>query len=186
MNAAAGAPAADREAFLEELIVRRELALNFVNYTANYDQFDALPPWAQRTLSQHARDHRPQTYSRDELERAATHDPYWNAAMHEMTATGYMHNYMRMYWGKRILEWKKTPREAFADSLYLNNKYFLCGRDPNAYANVAWLFGLHDRPWGKRPIFGTVRYINAAGLERKFDMYRYIETVGDMTRPSAV
>lgn len=186
VNAAAGAPAADREAFVEELIVRRELAINYVNYTANYDQFDALPPWAQRSLSQHARDPRPQTYSRDELERAATHDPYWNAAMREMTGTGYMHNYMRMYWGKRILEWKKTPREAFADALYLNNKYFLCGRDPNAFTNVAWLFGLHDRPWGERPIFGTIRFMNAAGLERKFDMQRYIETVDDMTRPTSV
>ena len=95
-----------------------------------------------------------------------------------MVETGFMHNYMRMYWGKKILEWKRTPREAFEDTLYLNNKYFLDGRDPNAYANVGWIYGLHDRPWGPaRPIFGTVRYMNAAGLERKFDMEAYVRWV---------
>ena len=95
-----------------------------------------------------------------------------------MTLTGFMHNYMRMYWGKKILEWKRTPQEAYADTLCLNNKYFLCGRDPNGWANVAWVFGLHDRPWGPpRPVFGTVRYMNAAGLERKFDMAAYVAMV---------
>jgi deoxyribodipyrimidine photo-lyase len=96
-----------------------------------------------------------------------------------MTGTGFMHNYMRMYWGKKILEWKQTPQEAFADTLYLNNKYFLCGRDPNSFASVAWIYGSHDRPWGERKIFGTVRYMNAAGLNRKFDMEAYVGKWGE-------
>jgi deoxyribodipyrimidine photo-lyase len=171
------APAAQREAFLEELIVRRELAMNFCFYTAKYDNYDALPNWAQRTLEAHRQDPRERLYSRQELESAKTADPYWNAAQREMVLTGYMHNSMRMYWGKQILAWKKSPQEAYADLLYLNNKYFLCGRDPNAYANVAWIFGLHDRPWGQRKIYGTVRYMNAAGLRRKFDMAAYMEKV---------
>lgn len=167
----------DRESLLEELVVRRELAVNYVHFTPNYDAYDALPAWARKTLAAHQRDKRPAIYSRAQLENAQTADRYWNAAQREMTRTGYMHNYMRMYLGKRILEWKGTPREAFDETLYLNNKYFLCGRDPNAFANVAWIFGLHDRPWGERKIFGTVRYMNAAGLERKFDMGAYVKWV---------
>jgi deoxyribodipyrimidine photo-lyase len=176
VNARRGVPAADRDAYLEELLVRRELAVNFAHYCPDYDSFDALPAWAKRTLEAHRPDPRETLYTVAQLEAAATHDPYWNAAQAEMVRTGFMHNSMRMYWGKKVLEWKKDPREAFADVLYLNNKYFLCGRDPVAYANVAWVFGLHDRPWGPaRPVFGTVRYMNAAGLERKFDMGAYVE-----------
>jgi deoxyribodipyrimidine photo-lyase len=167
-------PAADRESLLEELIVRRELAFNYVQFKLDYDSFDGLPNWARQTLVKHEKDARETTYTREQLEAAETHDPYWNAAQREMTSTGFMHNYMRMYWGKKILEWKRSPREAFTDTLHLNNKYFLCGRDPNAYANVAWIYGSHDRPWGERKIFGTVRYMNAAGLERKFDMEAYV------------
>jgi deoxyribodipyrimidine photo-lyase len=159
--------------FLEELIVRRELAMNFVHYTSNYDRYDCLPAWAQRTLKQHRADERAYVYSPDQLERAATHDRWWNAAQTEMLRTGYMHNYMRMYWGKKILEWSKTPEQAYETALRLNNRYFLDGRDPSSYANVAWIFGLHDRPWAERPIFGQIRYMNAAGLERKFDMEAY-------------
>ncbi len=173
----AHAPTPDREAFLEQLIVRRELAVNFVNYCPNYDAFDAIPDWARRTLRLHQSDKRQYVYARHDLEAANTHDPYWNAAQTEMVATGYMHGYMRMYWGKKILEWKPSPQEAHADLLYLNNKYFLCGRDPNAYTNVAWIFGLHDRPWAQRNIFGTVRYMNAQGLDRKFDMAAYLRMV---------
>jgi deoxyribodipyrimidine photo-lyase len=165
-------------AYLEELLVRRELAVNFVHYGPGYDAYDALPAWARRTLQDHARDGRHRVYTRAQLEAAQTHDRHWNAAQREMVLTGYMHNSMRMYWGKQVLQWKATPREAFDDLLYLNNKYFLCGRDPNAYANVAWVFGLHDRPWGPaRQVFGTVRYMNAAGLERKFDMDAYAARV---------
>jgi deoxyribodipyrimidine photo-lyase len=174
---AAKAPAEDREVFLEELIVRRELAMNFVYYQPHYDQFTGLPNWARQSLLKHTADHRPKIYSRQELETARTADPYWNAAQKEMIHTGYMHNMMRMYWGKKILEWKPTPQEAYEDAIYLNNKYFLCGRDPASYANVGWLFGLHDRPWTTRPIFGTIRYMNSAGLDRKFDMHAYVEKI---------
>ena len=177
----APAPAAHRDAFLEELIVRRELAINFCNFNPRYDQYAGLPEWSKKTLAEHRRDPRAIVYSTAQLERAATADRYWNAAQLEMVRTGYMHNSMRMYWGKKILEWKRTPQTAYADAVYLNNKYFLCGRDPNAWANVGWLFGLHDRPWGPaRPIFGLVRYMNAAGLERKFDMDAYVEWIATL------
>ena len=176
------APKADRDAYLEELIIRRELAINFCHFNRRYDSYDGLPDWAKQTLAQHARDARETVYTRRQLERAQTHDRYWNAAQLEMVRSGYMHNSMRMYWGKRIIEWKATPQEAYADAIYLNNRYFLCGRDPNAWANVGWLFGLHDRPWGPaRPIFGVVRYMNAAGLERKFDMDGYLKFVERLT-----
>jgi deoxyribodipyrimidine photo-lyase len=114
------------------------------------------------------------------LEAAETHDSYWNAAMREMTHTGFMHNYMRMYWAKKIIEWTATPEQAFQRTLALNNKHFLDGRDGNSYANVAWCFGLHDRAWTERPIFGKVRYMAANGLKRKFDMERYVAAVGDL------
>ena len=175
------APKADREAYLEELIVRRELSVNFAHFNPRYDSYDALPEWCRKTLAEHRRDRRPRIYSLAQLERAATDDRYWNAAQLEMVRTGFMHNYMRMYWGKRFLEWTRTPQQAYEFSVHLNNKYFLCGRDPNAWANVAWLFGLHDRPWGPpRPIFGLVRYMNAAGLERKFDMEAYVKWVATL------
>ena len=174
---ARGCSAADREAFLEELVVRRELAVNYVWFEPDYDRYEALPDWARKTLAEHASDGRPARYSRDELEGADTADRYWNAAMREMAVTGYMHNHLRMYWGKKILEWSATPSEAFATALELNNRYFLDGRDANSYANVAWLFGLHDRPWQERPVFGKVRSMTAAGLERKFDMDGYLSRV---------
>ena len=166
-----------RDAYLEELIVRRELSMNFVHYNPDYDRFIALPEWARKTLQDHAADPREFLYTRDELERAQTHDPYWNAAQQEMVVTGKMHNTMRMYWGKKILEWMRCPQEAFETALSLNNKYELDGRDANSYAGVAWCFGKHDRPWAVRPIFGTVRYMNANGLKRKFDIETYVLNV---------
>jgi len=172
--AAPGGLGKPKEAYLEELVVRRELAVNFVRYCSQYRSYRCLPGWAAATLRAHQQDRRPFVYTLAQLERAETHDPYWNAAMREMLWTGKMHNYMRMYWGKKILEWTRSPRAAFRRALYLNNKYFLDGRDPNSWASVAWCFGLHDRPWGQRPVFGTVRYMNAAGLERKFDMDGYV------------
>lgn len=171
---------ADKKAYLEELIVRRELACNFVHYTANYDSYDALPDWARATLCAHKSDERPAIYTRRQLENAETDDRYWNAAMQEMKISGYMHNYMRMYWGKKILEWTNTPRYAYSTALYLNNKYFLDGRDPNSYANIGWLFGLHDRGWAERSVFGTVRYMNKEGLERKFEIDRYVQWVNEL------
>jgi deoxyribodipyrimidine photo-lyase len=161
------------ETFLEELIVRRELSMNFVQYNPHYDSFTGLPAWAQKTLLEHQEDPRKYLYSSQELERALTHDPYWNAAQREMIDTGKMHGYMRMYWGKKILEWTSGPQEAFKIALYLNNKYELDGRDPNGFTGVAWCFGKHDRPWAPHPIFGNIRYMSANGLKRKFDADMY-------------
>ncbi|MBS0578175.1 MAG: deoxyribodipyrimidine photo-lyase [Proteobacteria bacterium] len=176
--AAAPAPHADRDSFLEELVVRRELAANFVDNTREYDRYECIPAWAQRTLGLHARDPRPVLYSYEDLAAARTHDAYWNAATREMLATGYMQNYMRMYWGKKVLEWSASPREAYAVLLQLNNTYFIDGRDPSSFANVGWVFGLHDRPWPERAVFGNVRYMNAAGLERKSDIKAYARRWG--------
>ncbi len=174
----------DRAAYLEELIVRRELAINFVYYTADYDRFSCLPDWARKTLGEHVDDRRAHVYSRKELEAARTHDPYWNAAMREMRYTGFMHNYMRMYWGKKILEWTPDPEEAFDTTLAINNKYFLDGRDPNSYAGVAWVYGKHDRAWAERPVFGKIRYMAASGLERKCDIQAYVHKVDQRVRRS--
>jgi deoxyribodipyrimidine photo-lyase len=164
---------ANSDAFLEELIVRRELSINFTFYNPEYDSFKGLPKWARQTLSEHRDDTREYVYSREDLEQARTHDPYWNAAQKEMVTTGKMHGYMRMYWGKKILEWTATSQEAYEIVLYLNNKYELDGRDPNGFAGVAWCFGKHDRPWGRRSIFGNIRYMSADGLKRKFDAEKY-------------
>jgi deoxyribodipyrimidine photo-lyase len=166
-----------REAYLEELVVRRELAMNFVYYTADFDSYKCLPAWAQKTLAEHKKDKREYLYTRRQLENSRTHDEYWNAAMREMKFTGFMHNYMRMYWGKKILEWSKTPEQAFKTTLALNNRYFLDGRDANSYTGVAWVFGVHDRAWFERPIFGKVRYMAASGLERKCDIQAYVKKV---------
>lgn len=179
VRAAKTAPLEAKNAFLEELIVRRELSLNFVRYNNAYDTWACLPEWSQKTLKKHSRDKRPSLYSRKELEKARTSDPFWNAAQREMVVTGRMHNTMRMYWGKKILEWSATPEEAFRNALYLNNKYQLDGRDPNSFAGIAWCFGKHDRPWKERDIFGTVRYMNAAGLSRKYKIDEYVRRIGE-------
>ncbi len=170
----------NRASYLEELIVRRELAINFVHQTPDYDRFTCIPGWAWQTLSEHQSDKRDYLYTRRQLENATTHDPYWNAAMEEMKHTGFMHNYMRMYWGKKILEWSKTPKKAFEITLAINNKYFVDGRDPNSYTGVAWNYGLHDRAWAERAIFGKVRYMAASGLERKCDIQAYVRKVNKL------
>ncbi len=171
------------DSYLEEVIIRRELPINFVYYMpGDYDAFSNLPDWAQETLEEHKDDEREYVYTRQELEDAQTHDAYWNAAMREMRYTGYMHNYMRMYWGKKILEWSNTPKYAYETTLYLNNKYFLDGRDPNSFANVAWVFGQHDRGWTERDVFGKVRYMSAGGLERKAKPEQYVEKVDELIR----
>jgi deoxyribodipyrimidine photo-lyase len=169
-------------AFLEQLIVRRELSSNFVRFNSRYDQYDGLPDWARRTLNAHRKDKRTYRYSREQFEQALTHDPYWNAAQKQMVLTGKMHGYMRMYWGKKILEWSRSPQEAFNIGIELNDKYELDGRDPNGFAGVAWCFGKHDRPWGARPIFGNIRYMNDTGLKRKFNADRYVQTILEMER----
>ncbi len=177
-------PAAARESFLEELIVRRELGMNFVFYNDRYDEYECLPDWARKTLAEHAKDRREYLYGPEQWERAGTHDPYWNAAQREMMITGKMHNYMRMYWGKKILEWSRTPAEAFRTAITLNNRYELDGRDPNGFAGVAWCFGKHDRAWSERKVFGKIRYMNDAGLKRKFDMDAYLKKVSALERKS--
>jgi deoxyribodipyrimidine photo-lyase len=170
------APKADKESFINELLVWRELAINFVTCNPNYDNFESGENWAHRTLAGHARDPRPYLYSEKQLENAETHDPLWNAAQMQMVNTGWMHNYMRMYWGKKILEWSRTPAEAYRIAVTLNDKYELDGRDPNGYAGVAWsIVGKFDRPWFERPIFGLIRYMSGESTGKKFDSRRYIE-----------
>ncbi len=170
-----------KNAFLEELIVRRELSLNYVHYNAQYETFDGVPFWARKTIAAHQDDARPALYALEDLEAAKTHDPYWNAAQLEMARTGKMHGYMRMYWGKKIIEWTRAPEDAFRAALYLNNKYELDGRDPNGFTGVAWCFGKHDRPWQERTVFGNVRYMNDNGLRRKFDADQYVRNVEKLT-----
>ena len=169
----------DRRSFLDELIVRRELAFNHCLHEPRYDSYEGVPEWARKTLDERRSDERPHHYTQAELEAGETHDRHWNAAMREMRETGYMHNRLRMYWGKKIIEWTKSPEEAFDIALALNNRHFLDGRDANSYTNVGWLFGLHDRPWFRRPIFGTVRYMGAATI-KKFDAEAYVAGVERM------
>lgn len=171
-----GGEGESRTSYLEELIVRRELAMNHCFHATDYDSYGVLPDWARKTLADHAGDPRPFVYSRVQFEAGETHDPYWNAAMREMRATGYMHNHLRMYWGKKILHWSAGPEEAFETTLALNNRWFLDGRDANSFTNVGWIFGLHDRPWGPQPVFGTVRSMGANTF-KKFDADAYVRDV---------
>jgi len=170
------------ESFLEELIIRRELSMNFVHYNEEYDRVSCLPDWAFQSLQKHEQDKREYVYHKDELEKASTHDPFWNAAQNEMRVTGKMHGYMRMYWGKKILEWSKNPEVAFETALYLNNKYELDGRDPNGFTGVAWCFGKHDRAWKERKIFGKIRYMSENGLKRKGNMDSYVSRVNRLLK----
>jgi deoxyribodipyrimidine photo-lyase len=170
-----GSPGVD--AYLEELLVRRELSMNYVFYNPRYSGLEGVPDWCRQTLFEHRKDVREYVYRLEEFEGALTHDPYWNAAQKEMILTGKMHGYMRMYWGKKILEWAEDPEHAFRIALYLNNKYELDGRDPNGFTGVAWCFGKHDRPWTERKVFGKIRYMNDKGLRRKFDADGYVRRV---------
>jgi deoxyribodipyrimidine photo-lyase len=176
------APQVAKEAFLEELIVRRELAINYVAHNPQYDSLAGAHKWAQKTLRGQQNDRRPLLYSEAELESAATQDELWNAAQIEMVKTGKMHGYLRMYWAKKILEWTTIPEEAFAIAVRLNDKYELDGRDPNGYTGVAWAIGgKHDRPWApRRSIFGMIRYMSAAGMARKFDVKAYINKIAKL------
>jgi len=169
------APRAAKDDFLDQLITWRELSINFVHFNTLYDSIESAPDWAHRTLAKHARDKRAVIYSREQLEHAATHDELWNAAQHQMLHAGWMHNYMRMYWAKKILEWSPSPAVAYQNAVYLNDKYFLDGRDPNGYAGIAWaIAGKFDRPWFERPIFGTIRYMSGNAARKKFDAAKYI------------
>jgi deoxyribodipyrimidine photo-lyase len=180
---AASAPAAAKQAFLEQLIVRRELSVNFVRYNSHYDSFACLEPWADRSFARHSGDRRPIVYDEEQLEQAETHDSLWNAAQKQMILTGWMHNYMRMYWAKKILEWSPSVATAYQRAVWLNDRYELDGRDPNGYAGIAWaIVGKHDRPWFERPVFGQVRYMSLASTGRKFDSKSYIAQIAKLER----
>lgn len=163
--------------FLEELTVRRELAFNFCRYAEDVRTLDALPEWARRTLGRHARDRREHVYSAAAFEQGRTHDRLWNACQKELLATGRIHGYYRMYWGKKIIEWSAGPEEALDTAIHLNDRWALDGRDPNSYANILWWFGLHDRPWPERPVFGTVRWMSLEGMRRKTDVDAYLREI---------
>lgn len=166
----ADAPAADRAAFLEELIVRRELAINFVRYNPAYDRLDGCERWARETLARHRRDRRLRI-GEHRLEAGESPDPLWNAAQKQMVAEGWMHGYLRMYWAKKLLEWSESPEEALERAIALNDRYQLDGRDPNGYAGIAWAIGgKHDRAFGEREIFGKVRYMSLRSTTRKLDL----------------
>lgn len=167
-----------KEVFLEELIVRREVAENFCFYCAQYDRIDGAWNWARETLVKHRSDPREYCYSYEEFDQASTHDPLWNAAQVEMRTTGKMHGFMRMYWAKKILEWSESPESAIRIAIQLNDRYSLDGRDPNGYTGIMWsICGVHDRAWTERPIYGKIRYMNRNGCERKFDVLGYIDRV---------
>ncbi|XP_010276572.1 PREDICTED: deoxyribodipyrimidine photo-lyase [Nelumbo nucifera] len=163
------------DAFLEELIVRRELADNFCFYQPHYDSLQGAWEWARKTLMDHAPDKREHIYTKEQLETAKTADPLWNASQLEMVHYGKMHGFMRMYWAKKILEWTHGPEEALSIAIYLNDKYEIDGRDPNGYVGCMWsICGVHDQGWKERPVFGKIRYMNYAGCKRKFDVDGYI------------
>jgi deoxyribodipyrimidine photo-lyase len=173
--------AKDKAAFLEELIVRRELSDNYCFYNPHYDSFQGFPNWAKKTLDEHREDMREYLYSLEQFETARTHDELWNAAQLEMIKTGKMHGYMRMYWAKKILEWTKTPAEAQKIAIHLNDKYELDGRDPNGYVGIAWsIGGVHDRAWFPRQIFGKIRYMSFRGARSKFDVKAYVSKVNHL------
>jgi deoxyribodipyrimidine photo-lyase len=170
------------EAFLEQLVVRRALARNLTFHNGSFRRIGCLPEWAQRTLAEHSSDPREHIYDQSELEAASTGDPYWNAAQTEMTVTGRMHGYMRMYWGKRILEWSPSPQQALDSIIALNDRWELDGRDPNGYAGALWCLGKHDRAWKERPVVGKVRWMSPRGLERKFDIDAYVRRTKELGR----
>jgi deoxyribodipyrimidine photo-lyase len=173
----------DPSSFLEELMVRRELADNFCYYNSYYDSFNGFPNWAKETLREHQKDRREYIYTLKEMEAAQTHDDLWNAAQMEMIHKGKMHGYLRMYWAKKILEWTKSQQDALQVATYLNDRYELDGRDPNGYTGIAWsIGGVHDRAWKERAIFGKVRYMSYKGASNKFDVKAYIRKVESAIR----
>ena len=158
----------DAEEFLEQVIIRRELSFNLCFYNKRYDSLDALPQWAKQTLDKHRRDRRKPVYSYEELERAETHDDVWNLSQRQLLQCGVIHNYLRMLWGKKIIEWSETPEEAHRTMVRLHDEYALDGRDPNTHAGILWCFGKHDRPWApERPIFGTIRWMSSDQTRKK-------------------
>jgi deoxyribodipyrimidine photo-lyase len=164
------------ESFLDELITWRELGFNMCWHRDDYDQYESLPDWAQQTLADHEGDVRSHIYELDDFEAAATHDPLWNAAQRQLVREGRIHNYLRMLWGKKVLEWTRTPREALDIMIELNNKYALDGRDPNSYSGIFWVLGRYDRAWGpERPVFGKIRFMSSENTARKLKVAGYLE-----------
>lgn len=175
MTQKTSAPQKAKEDFLEEMIIRKELSDNFCLYEKNYDNFFGLHEWAQKTLNEHRNDTREYLYSFDDFDQGKTHQPLWNSCQSELRTTGKLHGYLRMYWAKKILEWSESPEEAQNIAIILNDRYALDGRDPNGYTGIAWsIGGIHDRAWQERPVFGKIRYMNANGCKRKFDVSSYI------------
>ena len=171
----AKAPKPAKDAFLEQAIVRRELSFNFTRHNPHYDSLQSLPAWALQTMRDHADDPRPELLDAEKIEAAETYDELWNAAQRELLSTGHIHNYVRMLWGKRVIEWQRSYEMAFELLVHLNNKYALDGRDPNSYAGILWCFGKHDRPWFDRDIFGAIRYMTSQSMAKKFNARRYME-----------
>ena len=176
----ANAPQPAKDAYLEQAIVRRELSFNFTRYNPDYDSLKSVPDWAQQTMRDHANDPRPQLFDDETIEAGETYDELWNAAQRELVCTGHLHNYVRMLWGKRVIEWTRSYEIAFELLVHLNNKYALDGRDPNSYAGILWCFGKHDRPWFDREIFGKLRYMTSQSMAKKFQAKRYIESMKNM------
>jgi deoxyribodipyrimidine photo-lyase len=173
-----GAPP-DVEAFLDELVTWREVGFNFAALRPDYDSYESLPEWARASLDAHAGDRREHTYTLEQLARAETHDPVWNAAQRQIVREGRMHNYLRMLWGKKILQWTRSPREALAVMIELNDRHGLDGRDPNSASGICWVLGRYDRPWApRREIFGVIRYMSSESTVRKLRMKRYLATYG--------
>jgi len=170
----------DAEAFMDQLMTWREIGFNMCVRHRNYTKFESLPDWAQQTLDEHASDVRPYVYSLEEFENAQTHDPLWNAAQRQLVRDGRIHNYLRMLWGKKILHWTESPRQALKVMIELNNKYALDGRDPNSYSGIMWVLGRYDRAWGpERPIFGKIRYMTSESTQSKFHVKQYIRKFSD-------
>ncbi len=164
------------ESFLDELVTWRELGFNMCSKVKNYDQYESLPEWAQQTLHEHASDIRPVTYDFEQLQNAATHDPLWNAAQNQLLTEGRMHNYLRMLWGKKILQWSHTPQQALKTMITLNNRFATDGRDPNSYSGIFWVLGRYDRAWGpERTIFGKIRYMTSENTARKLHLSEYLK-----------
>lgn len=172
------------ESFLDELVTWRELGYNFCSFRKDYDQYDSLPDWARQTLEDHEGDPRSHVYSQDELAKGATHDPLWNAAQRQLVAEGKIHNYLRMLWGKKILEWSESPRRALDTMIELNNRFALDGRNPNSYSGIFWILGRFDRAWGpERPIFGKIRYMSSENTARKLRVGEYVERFAASAEP---
>jgi deoxyribodipyrimidine photo-lyase len=167
---------ASAEAFLDQIVTWRELGFNLCWQRSDYDRYDSLPDWARRTLAAHARDRREHVYTLEQFEAAATHDPLWNAAQRQLVREGRIHNYLRMLWGKKILQWTPGPEAALAVMLELNDKYAVDGRDPNSCSGIFWVLGRYDRAWGpERPVFGTVRYMSSENTARKVRVKEYVK-----------